>query len=86
VDCGAGDDFDAAPQESVFERDRDVGVRARHDPWPILDERYVTTEIGQNRRELATCIGSPDDADPLGQRGHVAHVLVGQAELGPRDG
>ena len=74
------------PAESVFERDRDVDIRARHDPWSILDKRYVTTKIGQNRCQLAARVGRPDDADPLGQRGHAAHVLVGQTELGTRDG
>jgi hypothetical protein len=86
VDRGAGDDLDAAPPESVFERDRDIDVRARDDPRPIFDKRHSTTEIGQDRRELAARVGRTDDADPLGQGGHVPHVLVGQADLGPRDG
>src|SRR4029078_6787326 len=86
VNCGAGDDFDAAPPESVFERDRDIDVGARNDPSLICDTLYSTTEISQDRRELAARVGRPDDADPLGQSGHVAHVFVGQAELGPRDG
>jgi hypothetical protein len=54
--------------ESVFERDRDIDVRARDDPRPVFDKRYGTTEIGQDRRELAARVGRPDDADPLSGR------------------
>ncbi len=85
VDCGAGDDLDAAPPESVFERDRDVDVGSLHDPGRVLDKRDVATEVRQDRRELTAGVGRPDDADPVGQRGQAAHVLVGQAELGPGD-
>ena len=69
----------------MFQRDRDVDVGARHDPGRVLDERDVATEVRQDRRELAAGVGRPDDADPVGQRGHAAHVLIGQAELGPGD-
>ena len=85
MDCGAGDDLDAAPPESVFERDRDVDIGSRHDPGRVLDERYVAAEVRQDRRELAARVGRPDDADPVGQGVQAAQVLVGQAELGPRD-
>ena len=85
MDCGAGDDLDAARPESVFERDRDVDIGSRHDPGRVLDERDFAAEVRQDRRELAARVGRPDDADPVGQGGQAAQVLVGQAELGPAD-
>ena len=59
VDCGAGDDLDAAPPESVVERDRDVDIGSRHDPGRVLDERHFAAEVRQDRRELAARVGRP---------------------------
>ena len=75
------DDLDAALAESVFERDRDVVIRSRDDPRPVLDERDATTEIGQDRGELAARVRRPDDADPLWQRAQAPDVLEGQRQL-----
>ena len=81
----AGDDLDAAPPESVFERDRDVDIGSLHDPGRVLDEGDFAAEVRQDRRQLAARVGGPDDANPVGQGVQAAQVLVGQAELGPAD-
>ena len=56
-----------------------------HDPGRVLDERDLAAEVGQDRRELAAGVGRADDADPVGQGGQAAQVLIGQAELGSGD-
>ena len=69
----------------MFQGHRNVDIGSRHDPGRVLDERDFAAEVRQDRRELAAGVGCPDDADPVGQGGQAAHVLIGQAELGPGD-
>jgi hypothetical protein len=84
-DGGAGHDLDAPPAKGLLKRGRDILVRARDDPRGVFDERAPAAEVGQDRGELAARVGRTDHADPAGQGGQAAYVLVGEAELGAGD-